>query len=142
MWIWRSTCAPTNSPGREQCSIMYADRCTCTPTVSPKSGAMSDHMTQYSHIYSSALQPMRCLTLHCNHCATSLCTATTALQPPRCLTLHCNHRTASLYAATTALRPPRSGTHVSPGDSVKNPCKSGYVHLPVDVGLAGAGRCM
>ena len=28
----RSTWAPTNCPGREQCSIMYADRCTWTPT--------------------------------------------------------------------------------------------------------------
>ena len=69
-------------------------------------------MTQYSHIYSSALQPPRYITLHCNHRAATTALSHPALQPLRCIILRCNHRVASFYAATTALhhstlQPPR-----------------------------------
>ena len=55
-------------------------------------------MTQYSHIFYSALQPLRCFTLRCNHRATITMLYHSALQPPRRVTLRCTNR-----AATTAL---------------------------------------
>ena len=55
-------------------------------------------MTQYSHIYSSALQPPRYIILHCNHRATITALYHSALQPPRRVTLRCTNR-----AATTTL---------------------------------------